>query len=382
MKRFGPALRYLFFLGLATAMLLLGFEGVLRLVFGLPRGMYDYRPVDNTSLYLPNKTLHMVWAPIPYTIKTNSLGFRGPEITLEKPPGVFRIIALGDSITDGFYVENENTYPFLLEQTLREQGRRIEVINAARGWSAIDVEFEMLRKFCMPLHPDLVVLTFVSNDMEEIRGKSREELLKSDAFEPEPAETSEWLMFAKTATGELLLDLSLRYKFEKYRRNREMLSSHEMESRYQIPGGTNFLDNAHYYLEGITKKTQGIAYFETFNENQLRNVGNYVFCLGELNRYCAEHGVRLVLAYYPDYPEIYLPERRFPMSGYLEKACEEQHIPFVNLLGAFRRHSGEVLHLAPLDFHPNPAGNKVIADAIADFLNNQALLPPAEPPSK
>ena len=52
---------------------------------------------------------------------TNSLGFRDTrEYALSKPPGTFRIIVLGDSVTFGHGALFETTYPYLLEQRLRE----------------------------------------------------------------------------------------------------------------------------------------------------------------------------------------------------------------------------------------------------------------------
>jgi len=366
---------YLLYLGVATFVVLLFVEGALRVCFGLPRGMYDIRPVGNTSLYRPSTTMYLLWTPIPYSITTNSLGFRGPEITMPKPADTCRIIALGDSITDGFYVENENTYPYQLEQILRGEGKKVDVINAGRGWSAIDIEFEMLRRFCMPLQPDVVVLTFVSNDIEELRGKDRAELLKEGLLAEEPVERSEWLLFGRTALGELILDRSLRMRFEKYRHNRAMLTPEEKDARYNIPGGDHFEENAHHYLEYLSKRYDGIAYYEQFNEKQLKTVDNYVYCLEHVHAYCKEHRIRLMLAYYPDYAEVYLPDRKFPLGGMLETACAKLDIPFLNLLPAFRKEQGKVLHLAPVDFHPNPAGNRVIAQAVAEFLKEKRLVP-------
>ena len=40
------------------------------------------------------------WAGV--SIKTNSLGFRDEEIPLDKQPGEFRILCLGDSVTLGY----------------------------------------------------------------------------------------------------------------------------------------------------------------------------------------------------------------------------------------------------------------------------------------
>ncbi len=65
-------------------------------------------------------------------VSINSLGFRGPEITREKPEGMFRIVALGASTTYGIYVSDEYTYPYQLEKKLDEKfgSDKIEVINA------------------------------------------------------------------------------------------------------------------------------------------------------------------------------------------------------------------------------------------------------------
>jgi hypothetical protein len=49
----------------------------------------------------------------------NSHGHRDVEVTLEKPPGVFRILVLGDSLTVGANVRQEEAYPKVLEKHLR-----------------------------------------------------------------------------------------------------------------------------------------------------------------------------------------------------------------------------------------------------------------------
>jgi hypothetical protein len=43
--------------------------------------------------------------------RTNSAGFRGRELTEAKPPGVFRVAVIGDSITMGSGVREDDTYP-------------------------------------------------------------------------------------------------------------------------------------------------------------------------------------------------------------------------------------------------------------------------------
>ncbi len=66
--------------------------------------------------------------------RTNSHGFRTPEIALEKPPRTYRILVFGSSNTMGYGVNDEEMYTRLLEAWLNlcnGPTRRIEVVNLA-----------------------------------------------------------------------------------------------------------------------------------------------------------------------------------------------------------------------------------------------------------
>ena len=51
-------------------------------------------------------------------VTTNSLGLREGERLRAKPPGTYRIVALGDSITMGWGVSQDMTFPAQLERQL------------------------------------------------------------------------------------------------------------------------------------------------------------------------------------------------------------------------------------------------------------------------
>ena len=56
------------------------------------------------------------------------------KLLLTKPPGVFRILVLGDSFTVGANVRQEEAYPKVLEKRLQSvYGPRIQVVNAGVG---------------------------------------------------------------------------------------------------------------------------------------------------------------------------------------------------------------------------------------------------------
>jgi lysophospholipase L1-like esterase len=101
-------------------------------------------------------------------VRTNALGLRGTETPAGKPPGVTRVLALGDSFTFGDAVELEETWPRRLEARLNEAGgpRRVEVVNAGvSGWGTAH-QLLFTRAFADRLAPDLVVLAFsVVNDV-------------------------------------------------------------------------------------------------------------------------------------------------------------------------------------------------------------------------
>lgn len=100
-------------------------------------------------------------------VTTNSHGMRGAEVSVAKPEGVVRIAAVGDSFTFGQGVEDDETYPHVLEQVLNERapdGRRYEVLNfGVPGYSTAE-EAAVLRTKVLRFQPDLVILGYVLND--------------------------------------------------------------------------------------------------------------------------------------------------------------------------------------------------------------------------
>lgn len=128
----------------------------------IPPHLWWYRDLDPYLPYLPNPAYRAGG------LRHNSRGFRGRELRIPKPKGVFRIAAVGGSTTYTVKVnDNAQTYPALLEALLRhEQGyTRVEVLNAGvagyTSWeSLINVAFRVL-----DVEPDLVIVYMGVNDM-------------------------------------------------------------------------------------------------------------------------------------------------------------------------------------------------------------------------
>jgi lysophospholipase L1-like esterase len=97
----------------------------------------------------------------------NSLGFRGEEISQEKPDDVYRIIALGGSTTFAVYLPWNQSYPYKLQQELRRRfgTDKIEVINAGLTGSTSAESFHRLPTQVLPADPDMVVIYHAFNDL-------------------------------------------------------------------------------------------------------------------------------------------------------------------------------------------------------------------------
>jgi lysophospholipase L1-like esterase len=157
--------------GVLLALLLLEFS--LRLYFGQfgtlqEKQSYLYSRDEiqaqrSSSLLLP----FVEHGLSPYFPGHNTLGYRGDEIQVPKPSGVYRIVALGDSATYGSFVTYDKTYPYDLQQALRNDYgyKNVEVINAGvpsyTTWNMLlDLAFRISE-----LQPDLVIVDAGWNDL-------------------------------------------------------------------------------------------------------------------------------------------------------------------------------------------------------------------------
>ncbi len=83
------------------------------------------------------------------TFQTNRLGFRTPEVSLEKPAGTYRILVFGSSNTMGYGVDNNDMYTRHLEQFLDAwtgPSQRVEVVNLAVAGDSPTRRLERMKK--------------------------------------------------------------------------------------------------------------------------------------------------------------------------------------------------------------------------------------------
>jgi len=107
-------------------------------------------------------------------VAINHLGLRERPLAA-KTADRLRILVLGDSVTFGWGVRIEDTFPRRLESELEARlGRAVETINSGVPGYNTTIEAAFLARHGPELRPDLVVLVYVENDIEVARPLPRD----------------------------------------------------------------------------------------------------------------------------------------------------------------------------------------------------------------
>jgi lysophospholipase L1-like esterase len=122
-----------------------------------PHGDFGYRQRANRVFAFPNGT----------KATSNSLGYRGPIVSIPKPAGVFRVVLLGGSTSHGWGVNDDQTIDEHMRRLLAAAyiGRRFEVVNL--GFDGYDSyqDFQRLQSDGLRLQPDVVIVNSGINDV-------------------------------------------------------------------------------------------------------------------------------------------------------------------------------------------------------------------------
>ena len=295
----------------------------------------------------------------------NALGFRGPEISLEKPAGVARVLFLGDSITFGSRTPLEDTFVDVIRRRLeREEAGRYEVINGAVADIGLAEEEEVLREKGIGIAPDLVVLGWYLNDArppvgfpEEtiyrnpvIRWFERSALLRHSYFAGMVYESIRQALISRQVAlmerGSVRFGWVERYKAQRWRNSLFAFDQLVDEARFDWGDGWNADSRAEMF-------------------ERIREMRDFV----------EDHDARFALIAFPAHPQVETsvesplvdePQRALAMFA------REEAIPLLDILPALKPRVGE--HLFWDQCHYTPHGNQIVGDVILKWLRETGLL--------
>jgi lysophospholipase L1-like esterase len=359
----------------AAALVPLSAEVALRLA-GRPRGTFVPVFRSESGLYPPNATIPMTWGPVPYIVRSNSLGFRGREIQRQKPAGTVRIATIGDSVTDGFFVDNEATWQYVLEGLLRERlATPVEVVNCARGGGSVDWALRLLERFALPLTPDLVILTFVTNDITDLGDglKYAVEMREGQGAMFGRAETAAQWLATRSAVGETLMDAYFTVRFRVYRESKPIRSltreriAELGDRRYAIAGGEDAARNLAEFRRRFAD-THGRVVADPWEPEIEALLRRYEEGFRRLVQACRSGGTKLVCVYFSPYLQVYDDAASRRINRELQRLCRAEDVPLVDLTDGFVAQRRRALYLAPTDDHLTPEGNRLFAELVAKDL--------------
>ncbi|MBN1995497.1 MAG: SGNH/GDSL hydrolase family protein [Anaerolineae bacterium] len=112
-------------------------------------------------------TRYVIEGEIDVPVKINSRGLYDTEHPYQKPAGTFRILLLGDSVTESLVTPLDKGFPYLLEGCLNNHYRQpIEVINGGVSYYASTEELFFLQQEGLRYRPDLVLVGFSLDDLD------------------------------------------------------------------------------------------------------------------------------------------------------------------------------------------------------------------------
>jgi len=313
-----------------------------------------------------------------FAIEMSASGTRGPSVTPDKPEGVVRIVAMGDSVTFGAGVAESATWPRQLEAELAERlGRPVEVINAALP--AVDLaQVELLlRAQWARYRPDAVAVMLSGNmvSLGWIRRDHETEPPPNPYLDPptSPEGIARVVAKGKRSLQRLALPGFLKINVERVT-YWAGLNDHRID-----PDEPYGLMLAHGWRQpdvgpGMIEGAWGVA---------SRQLGRLAETTESLN-------VPIVLAYSvprfltSDSPFDNLkavPKERLMLdpTRKAEDLCDGRAVPCADMLTPFRETQQEGSLYVLADYtHLNERGNAVVAKAFADLLTPLVIAPSGE----
>jgi lysophospholipase L1-like esterase len=152
-------------------------EAAARVMFPRPPDAYREPPIwyqpdpEAGYVHVPNQQgwIDEGWVTI------NRHGCRGDEPSVPKPAGVTRVLAMGDSLTLGWGVNDRETFPFQVQTLLADRldDQVVEVTNCGVSGYHTGQQTTLIDRLAPALEADLVLVGFYWNDLPNLTRAAR-----------------------------------------------------------------------------------------------------------------------------------------------------------------------------------------------------------------
>ena len=346
---------------------------ILMIVFDpyLFKGFYEYDP-DLGFRVRPH-------SPSDDGTLTNQFGFNARDYPLQKTPGVFRILVIGDSFN--WAGGREGNYTALLERMFehRDGSHEIDVINAGYPMTHTGEELAMLKKYGLQYNPDLVVLGFfVGNDFVDADPDRKRIVVNGLYMDISKRRELRVLGYPIIPQSRLLMFIKQKYRIYEEAK-KAALENRDQQKQPGTFSEDTYLDIERGRLEFFNSSPSRPKHFQA-------NVDYILQSISEMNELLNSRNIKLVVAIYPD--EFQINEKLLqavldkyklrrddydlnPGQSLLKPFLDSKGIPFVDFTDRFRAEGKKQDLYLLRDTHWNSAGNQLAADMLFEDLSRR-----------
>ena len=253
-----------------------------------------------------------------YASERNSLGLRNPEVSPFKPADTTRILFLGDSVTFGLGVPQQDTFVRLVEKRLPG---KCELVNMSAAGLNLEQEIRGVMTQGQYYESDAVVWVFFPNDIEHMGWD-----MPFSGIQP------------------CLDSLYRSWLFYQY-----------LAANYNIAAGA--LGFRTSYLSALQK-----AYDED------ATYGRFAQQMGLLASWCRRNQKKLAIVIFPFMEDL----GNYPLKNAqarVMRTAQELGVPTLDLTPVFEKQVTTQMQLNPrFDHHPSAAANHLAAEEMVPFL--------------
>ncbi|MDD3876493.1 MAG: hypothetical protein PHT69_07710 [Bacteroidales bacterium] len=287
-----------------------------------------------TDNYQQESTEHNIEFSL--TRSYNSFGLPDKEYSIKKDSSVFRILAMGDSFTEGAGATQDSAWPKLLEEKLRNYyfPQKIEIINAGITGSDPFFSYVLLRDKLFVLEPDLLLFAINTTDISDFIFRGGEERFKSDGSVVYK-EAPEWIgIYAYSFLFRLIVHNLLGYDYHFLRPEAHLGLAHEAVDKIRL----------------ITH--------ELLKHENTRTLPSIIILHPQL------HEVLNKSYFYSFFSPAFINDTSLCVVDILPYFVNEKQMDDSNIYKYYW----------PIDNHHNGAGYDVFAEAVATFIKNRDLI--------
>ena len=368
--RFRGAVGSAWLAGITTVVFYLVADGIVGLVLIKPLSPALVPDEYRHHKLVPDSYSRLEQPDFSYIQRVNKLGLRGRETTVEKPAGVYRILMLGDSFTMGKGVEDEQTFSVLLENLLNTAPgssckKKFEVLNGGVDSYAPVLSNIELRRDLAALQPDLVVHNLDVSDLIQEQAYRHEAVLAADG--------------SVTAVPNEARKASLTD------RARDWIDQHLFFTRAMLYYASKSMGGDEISVRTVaTQANREIVAHTLASDTQPRDAQwrDIFASIDSIRDFAGKHGSQYVLSVYPWAHEIskteWIPGRYAYMSQddvpsdrslvTIRRMSAERGIQLAEMHPVFRAYIGTEKLYFDHDMHWTPAGQRVMAEGLADYL--------------